>query len=208
MEKTADETTLIINENEKVIANILHDIKSPLYSIKIGLQNRLNNELNREIFKTIIDTIEYIENFLVNYSFKLGKFENNISICDIKKIINQKIENCKQILIEKNICIDFAYENQDYCVSSIEIFLSSIIGNIISNIACHASENQNAYIEIIKKSSGILIIFENLYSAQNNSFSLGLDFCQKLTRAIKADIKFLKTKEKVIVELKIPNKIN
>ncbi len=208
MEKTVDKTTLIISENEKVIANILHDIKSPLYSIKIGLQNRLDNELNKEIFKTIIDTIEYIENFLVNYSFKLGKFENNNSLCDIKKIINQKIENCKQILIEKNICIDFVYENQEYCVNSIEIFLSSIIGNIISNIAFHASENQNAYIEMVKKQNGILIIFENLYSSQKSGFSLGLDFCQKLAKAIKTDIKFTKTKEKVVVELKIPNKIN
>ena len=43
MEKTVDKTTLIISENEKVIANILHDIKSPLYSIKIGLQSHLDN---------------------------------------------------------------------------------------------------------------------------------------------------------------------
>ena len=57
MEKTVDKTTLIISENEKVIANILHDIKSPLYSIKIGLQNRLDNELNKEIFKTAVSSL-------------------------------------------------------------------------------------------------------------------------------------------------------
>ena len=50
MEKTLNKTLTIINENEKLIANILHDIKSPLYSIKMGLQNKLDNELNREVF--------------------------------------------------------------------------------------------------------------------------------------------------------------
>lgn len=207
MEKIIEKTTTILSQNEKVIANILHDIKSPLYSIKIGLQNRLDNELNRDIFNTVLDTIEYIENFLVNYSFKTGKFENNISPCDIKKIINQKIENCKQILISKNICIDFVCEDENYQINSVEIFLSSIVGNIISNIAFHASKNQNAYIELNRKANHTIVIFENLYSNQQNGFSLGLEFCQKLACAIKTDIKFTKTKEKVIVELKIPNKI-
>ena len=74
MEKILDKTNSIINENEKVIANILHDVKSPLYSIKIGLQNKLDNELNKDIFETTLDVIEYIENFLVNYNFKQGKY--------------------------------------------------------------------------------------------------------------------------------------
>ena len=78
MEKTIETAHSIIDENEKVIANILHDIKSPLYSIKIGLQNKLDNELNKDIFETTLDIIKYIENFLVNYSFKKGRFEIEI----------------------------------------------------------------------------------------------------------------------------------
>ena len=70
MEKTIDKANLIVNENEKVIANILHDVKSPLYSIKIGLQNQLDNQLNKDIFETTLDVIKYIENFLVNYSWE------------------------------------------------------------------------------------------------------------------------------------------
>ena len=97
MEKTLDNTISIINENEKIIANILHDIKSPLYSIKIGLQNKLDCELNKDIFETTLDVIEYIENFLVNYSFKIGKFENKIAPCNIKEIIDKKLDNYKYI---------------------------------------------------------------------------------------------------------------
>ena len=146
MEKTIEKANFIINENEKIIANILHDIKSPLYSIKIGLQNKLDNELNKDIFETTISTIEYIENFLIDYNFKLGKFQNKIKSCDIKKIIDKKIENYKYIFINKNIHIDIIMDESDYIANTIEIFISSIIGNIISNIAFHASKNKTAVI--------------------------------------------------------------
>jgi len=204
MEKTIQKAHTIIDENEKVIANILHDIKSPLYSIKIGLQNKLDNELNKDIFETTLDIIKYIENFLVNYSFKEGKFENKITLCDIKKIINQKIENYKYVFINKNIHIDMILEDDEYFTNSIEIFLSSIIGNIISNIAFHASSNENAVIELYKKDDLIIAEFRNYYSEKNDNFNLGLEFCQELAIYTKINLKFSKTKDMVFVKLKIP----
>ena len=122
MEKTLNKALAIVDENEKIIANILHDIKSPLYSIKIGLQNKLDNDLNKDIFETTLDIIKYIENFLVNYNFKQGKFNNKIVPCDIKKIIDKKIENYKYIFIDKNIHIDLLLDDSDFTTNSIEIF--------------------------------------------------------------------------------------
>lgn len=205
MEKILEKTQTIIDENEKIIANILHDIKSPLYSIKIGLQNKLDCELNKDIFETTLDTIKYIENFLVNYNFKCGKFENKTVPCDIKKIINNKIENYKYIFISKNICIDMILEENSFIVDSIEIFLSSIIGNIISNIAFHASPNKSAIIEIFRKKDDVFVNFENFYDSKNSNFNLGLNFCRNLAKETKTDIKLIKTKEKIKVSLRIPN---
>ena len=71
-----DKSDLVSEENEKIIANILHDVKSPLYSIKIALQNRLDSELNRDIFETTVETIKYIENFLINFIRIIQKFFN------------------------------------------------------------------------------------------------------------------------------------
>lgn len=204
MEKTLDKTLTIINENEKLIANILHDIKSPLYSIKIGLEGNLDSELNRDIFETTLSIIEYIENFLVNYSFKLGKFENKITPCDIKKIIDKKVENYKYIFMSKNIRLNIILNENDYVTNSIEIFLSSIIGNIISNIALHASCNQTAEIELYRKSGCIFVNFKNFYNGTTDNFSLGLDFCEKLSQQTKVDLKFSKTGDTVVVNLKIP----
>ena len=204
MENTLEKTMSIINENEKIIANILHDIKSPLYSIKIGLQNNLDNELHKDIFETTSEIIEYIEKFLLNYSFKTGKFENKITNCDIKKIVDKKIENYKHILIDKKICIEIILDDKEYKLNTIEPFILSIIGNIISNIAIHGSENKEATIEFCKKNSEIIVNFKNSYEKESNNFCLGLDFCKKLAQIAKIDLKLTKTKDYVNVCLKIP----
>ena len=204
MEKILEDSNLIIEKNEKLIANILHDIKSPLYSIKIALQNKLDCELNSDIYETTLGMLEYIENFLVNYSFKEGKFNNKIASCDIKKLINEKIESYKYIFIEKNIHIDFCSKDESYIIETIPIFLSSILNNIISNIAFHALENQNAQIELYRKNNEIYAEFQNLYKNTQDNFSLGLDFCRNLAIYTKTNLKFSKTKDKVIVSLKIP----
>lgn len=204
MEKTIDKARSIVDKNEKVIANILHDIKSPLYSIKIGLQNKLDNELNKDIFETTLDVIKYIENFLVNYSFKDGKFDNKITTCDIKEIINKKIENYKYVFINKNINIDLILEEGDFLISSIEIFLSSIIGNIISNMAFHAINNENVTIELYWQNDNVIAEFRNYYNKTTSDFNLGLDFCRELAIFTKINLKFSKTKDMVFVKLKIP----
>ena len=205
MEKIIDKSTSIIDENEKLIANILHDIKSPLYSIKIGVSSHLDNELNRDIFETITQTIDYIENFLVNYSFKKGKFENKIVPCNIKEIICKRINSCKYLFQQKNIYIDLFFDNKDFIVNSIPVFLSSIIGNIVSNIALHALKNERTSIELYNNKNTVIAEFKNKYDCADSDFSLGLDFCKKLAQYCKIEMKFLKTKREFKVTLKIPN---
>ena len=205
MENTLDETQIIIRENEKLIANVLHDIKSPLLSVKIGLQRKLDCELNCDIFETITDVLEYIENFLVDYSFKQGKFENKIAPCDIKKLINKKLENYKYIFCARNIVVDIHAKDTQYIVNSVVIFLSSIIGNIVSNIAIHASKNKRAAIYIYKKDDIVCVDFKNNYDSNEHDFSLGLDFCKNLAQVTKIDLKFSKTKNQAVVNLRIPS---
>ncbi len=204
MEKMIENFTTI-DENEKLIANILHDIKSPLFSIKLALEKKLDTQLNVDIFETVVDTLEYIENFLVDYSFKMGKFRNKTSLIDVKNLITQKIENYKYIFINKNIHIDIIQEEDDFKISQIGIFLSSIIGNIISNIAFHASKNSNAQIIIKHKLCGINLEFKNAYDTQENNFNLGLEFCKKLMCKTQTKMSFSKTKDNVVVKLNIPD---
>ena len=120
------------------------------------------------------------------------------------KIINKKLENYKYIFINKNIHIDMIMQESDFLINSIEIFLSSIIGNIISNIAFHASNNENATIELYWQHSNIIAEFRNYYNEKTQDFNLGLDFCRELANLTKINLKYSKTKDMVIVKLKIP----
>ena len=205
MEKILENSKLIVDENEKVIANILHDIKSPLYSIKIALERKQDCELNKDVFETTVNTLDYIENFLVKYNFKNGKFDNKIEKFDIKELINKKIESYKYIFINKNIHIDLILHDEDFSIKSIKIFLSSIIGNIVSNIAFHASKGEIATIEMFKKEKCVCVVFQNFYNLNEHNFNLGLNFCQELTQKTNSQIKITKTKKSMKIELKIPN---
>jgi len=205
MEKMLDKDLSIVDENEKLIANILHDIKSPLYSIKIAINSHLDTELNNDIYETTASILDYIENFLVCYSFKKGKFENKIEPCNLKELIHKKIQNYKYILKNKNIEIDIIETGQNYIINNIPIFVSSIIGNLISNIAFHASEGKRAVIEINRNKDQIFMNFVNEYNSDTNDFSLGLDFCRTLAEICKIELRFTKTKKEVKVYVKIPN---
>ena len=207
MEKTLDKNSQIIAENEKFMANLLHDIKSPLYSIKMGVNQHLDNELNRDIFETVSNTINYIENFLLNYNFKQGKFENKFASCNIKEVIYSKIKDYKYIFKNKNINIKMAESAENYSICNIYIFVSSVIGNIISNIAFHAKENTNAFIEIRREENCIIAEFKNYFEKDSNNFNLGLDFSQNLAKCCKIELKFQKTKSQACVYLKIPDLI-
>lgn len=210
MDKILDKANLIVNENERLIANILHDIKSPLCGVKIALQANLkgefDKELKKDIYDTILEVLRYIENFLVDYSFKTGKFENKTSLVNVKDIITNKLEINKYLFIDKNIFIDLILDEDDYTLNSINIFLSSVIGNIITNMAVHGSKNQRATIELIRKKDYIETNFKNYYNGfDTKGFDLGLDMAKKLSNVLKIDFKFTKTKDCAIVNLKIPN---
>ena len=204
MEKTVDKM-LIVENNEKLIANILHDVKSPLYAIKIALQNKLDSELHRDIYETATGVVEYIENFLLNYSFKSGKFNNKIVPCDVKQILNKKIEDFKYIFINKNIRINLYMDDDDYIINNIFAFLSGILNNVISNIAFHAKENTDAQIEIYRKNNCVYVDFRNYFENSEERNSLGLEFCKNLAQNSKTEFKFSKTKNEVRVNIKIPS---
>ena len=95
-------------------------------------------------------------------------------------------------------------QESDFLINSIEIFLSSIIGNIISNIAFHASNNENATIELYWQNNNIIAEFRNYYNEKTQDFNLGLDFCRELANLTKINLKYSKTKDMVVVKLKIP----
>ena len=81
-------------KNEEFVLNILHDIKSPILSINIALENLQNTptqELLNDIYKVNRHNLDYIENLMGNYSLKKRKSQMKQEYFNILNIINEEI---------------------------------------------------------------------------------------------------------------------
>ena len=65
-------------------------------------------------------------------------------------------------------------------------------------------KNENAIIELYWQNDSIIAEFRNYYSEKTQDFNLGLDFCRELANLTKINLKYSKTKDMVLVKLKIP----
>ncbi len=95
-------------KNEEFVLNILHDIKSPILSINIALenldsksfaQNTADSGLLSEIYKVNRHNLEYIENLMENYSIKKGRYQIKQEYFNILNIINEEIFALKFLII-------------------------------------------------------------------------------------------------------------
>ncbi len=182
------------------LSDISHQLKTPLTSIMITLENLEENpDLDlptRERFiKSVKRDISNVR-FLVESILKLSKLDTN-AVTFIKKrtalknIINESLKNVENLCDLKNIKIDIPkiIEGEIFCDSYWQI---EAITNIIKNAVEHAEkvvkvkiENNKVYykIEIINDGLGIdkediNHIFERFYKGKNatkdNSIGIGL----------------------------------
>lgn len=175
------------------LSDISHQLKTPLTSITIMLDNILDNEnmdieTRIEFVKDIKNEIKNI-NFLVNSLLKLSKLDAN-SINFIYKdeyisdIITNSIKNVSILCDLKNIDIIVSGDKNIKINCDIKWQIEAIT-NIIKNCVEHSNENSKIYInfedndlytKIIIKDNGIGIdkqdlphIFERFYKGKNSS---------------------------------------
>lgn len=175
------------------LSDISHQLKTPLTSIIIMLDNiiddkEMKEEVRNEFIKDIKREIINIK-FLVETILKLSKIDSN-SVKFIKKeviiqeIITEAIKNVAMISELANVQIEVKGNSQDKIVCD-EKWQIEAITNILKNCIEHSNENgkivikyeQNSmYSEIEIKDSGAGIskkdlphIFERFYKGENSS---------------------------------------
>lgn len=186
---------------KKSLEDISHQLKTPLTSILIILDNLIDNpdmekEIREDFIKDLKREVTNI-NFLVQSILKLSKFDSNtIHFMKeerlLKDIVNESIKNVSVVCDLKNILIS-AKGNKNaklYCDFMWEV---EAITNIIKNCVEHSTENSeiiinyeqnNIYSEItIQDFAGginkkdLLHIFERFYKGKNasqDSIGIGL----------------------------------
>lgn len=205
-------TTIMLKEqaensyNDKInlkssLEDISHQLKTPLTSINIMLDNILDNpEMDDE---TKLDFITDIKretnniNFLIQALLKLSKFDTNTvkfnnEENDLKQIINEAIKNVSVLCDLKNIKIIFNGENNLNLICDKKWQIESLT-NIIKNCVEYSEENNKININVENNKIYYLIkikdygkeinkkdlnhIFERFYkgkNSKNDSIGIGL----------------------------------
>lgn len=187
------------------LGDISHQLKTPLTSIIIALENLEDNpdldiETREKFIKNIKRDINNIR-FLVESILKLSKLDTNtVDFMDknieLEHLINESVGNVKNLCDLKNIRIDIPNKIEGN-INCDEHWQTEALTNIIKNAAEHAdtyvkikTENNNVYTKIMIINDGANIdksdlkhIFERFYRGKNaskDSIGIGLALSKKI----------------------------
>ena len=192
---------LIIKEN---LANISHQLKTPLTSIMIMLDTLLEEDVpiykQKEFLRDSRDQIENI-NFLIIVLLKLSRFDANVvefkkEVINVKKLLMECIKNVDVLREINGVNIHLKGSDKVTFQGDFKWEVEALT-NIIKNAIEH-SENSNVYIiyednsiyvkiSIIDEGTGIKEkdlkhIFDRFYKSNNspNNFGIGLSLASEI----------------------------
>ncbi len=200
--------------SKKMLANISHDIKTPLTVILGYLEIiRLGNKENEALQKVEIKAKQVME--LVNQFFTLAKLEAGDTDIKITKInisesCRENVLSFYEILLQKEFEVDILIPEQDLFVYGDRESIDRILYNLVSNVIRYGSDGKYIgffiredsgyiYIDIADKGAGINkefaeSVFERLYTMEDSrnrqiqGNGLGLTIAKKLAQQMGGDI--------------------
>ena len=188
------------------LANISHQLKTPLTSISILVDNLCDEEVDK---KTEIEFLNDIKrqvdniNYLVIVLLKLSRFDANVITfkkddINVKKLILECMKNLDVIREVKNINIHVSGANDVKFIGDYK-WESEAISNILKNAIEHtlngkfiyiSFKDKSIYTEIIIEDEGLGMrnseknrIFERFYkgsSTNSNNFGIGLSLAKEI----------------------------
>lgn len=188
------------------LANISHQLKTPLTSISILVDNLCDEEVDK---KTEIEFLNDIKrqvdniNYLVIVLLKLSRFDANVITfkkddINVKKLILECMKNLDVIREVKNINIHVSGANDVEFIGDYK-WESEAISNILKNAIEHtlngkfiyiSFKDKSLYTEIIIEDEGLGMsekeknrIFERFYkgsSTNSNNFGIGLSLAKEI----------------------------
>ena len=202
------------------LTNISHQLKTPLTSISLLVDNLCDNNVSPEIQKEFLEDIKFQVkniNYLIIQLLKLSKFDANVVVfkkenINVKNIIFKVLKYVDPLIDLKNINIHVNGKNNVSFIGDYQWEFEAL-SNIIKNCIDYIPDNKSIYIEfkennfytqieIIDEGLGIASsevnhIFERFYkgkNSSNNNFGIGLALAKEI---------ILKDNGKIIVNSKL-----
>ena len=198
------------SEREKInlsnsLADISHQIKTPLTSIRIMLDNieenpNMDSKTREEFIEEISKQIDWISSLVIALlklaKFDAGAIKMNDQEINAKKLINNVISNLAIIIDVKNIKIEQKIDDNVMLKADYNWQLEALT-NIIKNAIEHSNENGTIHIDVENNSVFVKIkirdegegiekkdikhIFDRFYKAKKsaeNSIGIGLSLAK------------------------------
>lgn len=200
--------------SKKMLANISHDIKTPLTVILGYLEiMRLRNSEDEALQKVETKAKQVMD--LIDQFFTLAKLESgdkNIEMVqvNINELCRENVLGYYELLVQKDYAVDIIIPEQHIFVQGDRESVRRILGNLLSNAIRYGSDGKYiglflreeldfVCIDVVDKGKGIekqfaASVFERLYTmedSRNRSIQgngLGLTIARNLARQMGGDI--------------------
>ena len=189
------------------LADISHQLKTPLTSILIMLDNILDNpqmdqDTRAEFLKNIRQETENI-NFLIQVLLKLSRIDANViefkeEEINVSALIKKVEENVKVLLKEKQLILDLDIDS-NLTFKGDFAWQTEALTNILKNAIEYSKENDHILIKVLDnplylkiiiedfgkgiKKEDLKNIFKRFYKGENSnpgSFGIGLNLAKKI----------------------------
>lgn len=200
------------SEQEKInlsnsLADISHQIKTPLTSIRIMLDNiednpNMDSKTREEFIEDISKQIDWISSLAISLlklaKFDAGAIKMNDQEINVKKLINNVLSNLAIIIDVKNIKIEQKIDDDTIIKADYNWQLEALT-NIIKNAIEHSHDNGTIHIDVENNSMFVKIkirdegegidkkdikhIFDRFYKAKKsseNSIGIGLSLAKTI----------------------------
>lgn len=187
--------------NLDFIAMLAHDMKTPVKA-QIRAMNLLYSgaygefsEETKNLIKNIIASNKYmqclVDNVLSDYRMNRGKFILNKAENDLRKTIEEVINNIGILSEVKGQRIIINYLTDNFLCLYDEIEIQRVIANLFSNAFEYAKENSSIELTLGKKQGQIEILFKSLnpsfarfsFNNYKAGAGLGLIICETIINA-------------------------
>jgi len=195
---------------DKFAKDLIHDLNTPVTSIKLNIKILEKNELlqNNNAMLRLKKSVHTISELHENLTILLQEETFQMQIISLCDIVEDVVQTQKQIYPDINFEIDCSHLKLKLNQNATK----QILQNIISN-ACKYN-SKNGYVKIYNKENSLYIedsgkgiqephkIFDRLYSGEDSS-GIGLDIVKRLANAMDIEIAVHSDKQGTIFILKI-----
>ncbi|MDO5028848.1 MAG: ATP-binding protein [Bacillota bacterium] len=219
------------------VANVSHELKTPLTTIKTYTETLMDNDMDQEVEKNFLSIIDKETDRmarLVQDLLELSNIDSDAWTIDLESLnLNKLIDNCigalETLRAEKSIVLEKKIYTQDLEILNHRDSLEKIIMNILSNAYKYTEEKGTVSLELMDykdsfrltvKDNGIGIpyadqkhIFERFYrvekarSRKAGGTGLGLSIAKELVEKLGGTI-LLKSKPNIGTEISLIFKKN